>query len=154
MRRAWVAVVALAAVVSLAGAGTASPRKIELTVILNEFSFSPKAITVALGKKVEITLVNRGKQPHEFMVYTMPKAGMNVREIHDWAEENPAFKDLEVEVEVAGVEVVAKQLLEIEIPAGGKASLTFTPDKKGTFEIGCMIAGHYEQGMKGTLTVK
>ena len=44
-------------------------------------------------------------------------------------------------------------------PKPPKSSVTttdfkFTPNKKGTFEIGCHVEGHYEAGMKGILTVK
>mgnify|MGYP001610998524 CR=1 FL=1 len=32
--------------------------------------------------------------------------------------------------------------------------MRFTPTKKGTFEFRCAVPGHYEAGMKGTITVK
>ncbi len=38
---------------------------------------------------------------------------------------------------------------------GHSAALTFTPPaaKAGVWEVGCLIAGHYEFGMRGTLAV-
>ena len=43
---------------------------------------------------------------------------------------------------------------EVELEKGKGATVLFTPSKKGTFEIGCHVEGHYEAGMKGTFVVK
>lgn len=50
--------------------------------------------------------------------------------------------------------VATPVLYETEVQVGRSAVITFTPKKKGTFEYGCHVEGHYEAGMKGTLTVK
>ena len=43
--------------------------------------------------------------------------------------------------------------LHVAAGTGGKATLTFTPSKPGTYEYYCSVAGHKEAGMVGILTV-
>lgn len=40
------------------------------------------------------------------------------------------------------------------IQPGEEDSITFTPDKTGSFEFICTVPGHADRGMKGTLTVQ
>jgi len=40
------------------------------------------------------------------------------------------------------------------IQPGGEDTVTFTPDKAGSFSYICTIPGHADRGMKGTLTVE
>ncbi len=41
-----------------------------------------------------------------------------------------------------------------QLQAGGKESITFTPDKVGTFEFYCSVGQHRQMGMKGNLIVE
>jgi uncharacterized cupredoxin-like copper-binding protein len=153
--RTYVRIFSLTALlVFLALGGAAGAAKQKVTITLSEMKFVPNRITVQAGSAVELKLVNRGKVKHEFMVYTVPKAGLDPDELEKWAEENSYFKGLELKVESGGIEVVGTNIFEVEIDAGKSAEVTFTPKQKGTFEIGCHIEGHYEKGMKGTLIVK
>ena len=137
---------------TLAGASGAAKQKVN--IVLSEMKFTPNKITVQAGTSVEFVLVNKGKQKHEFTVYSKPKAGLDADELEEWAEENSYFKGLELKVEGGGIEVVGTNIFEVEIGAGKSAEAVFTPKQTGTFEIGCHVEGHYEKGMKGTLTVK
>jgi plastocyanin len=40
----------------------------EITIEAMEYSFSPKTITVAAGSKVRLTLVNKGRMSHDFVI--------------------------------------------------------------------------------------
>lgn len=40
------------------------------------------------------------------------------------------------------------------IPPGASAEITFVADKPGTYEFLCDVEDHYEQGMRGFLTVR
>jgi cytochrome c oxidase subunit 2 len=40
------------------------------------------------------------------------------------------------------------------IPGGQTATISFTPDKTGSFEFYCSVANHRQMGMKGTLIVE
>jgi uncharacterized cupredoxin-like copper-binding protein len=54
--------------------------------------------------------------------------------------------------------VAGTSISEITLGPGKKATLTFVPSTKGTFEFGCLLSGgnvdHYKAGMMGTLIVK
>ncbi|HEY6073272.1 MAG TPA: cupredoxin domain-containing protein [Anaerolineales bacterium] len=145
-------VVVLTCVLSAAAPGAVKAQKISVT--MTDFKFTPNKITLQTGTPVELTLVSRGKVEHEFMVYPAPKSAPG-----DWDEyliPNTYFQNMgEVEVEFEGQGAVAgTSLFEVVVKPGKRATVHFTPNRKGTFEIGCHAAGHYEAGMKGTLTVK
>ena len=40
------------------------------------------------------------------------------------------------------------------VEPGGETTITFTPDKTGSFTYVCTVPGHADRGMKGTLTVE
>jgi uncharacterized cupredoxin-like copper-binding protein len=146
-------VIAALVAVFVSGAA-AAPKAQKLTITMAEFKYSPKTITIRAGVPVELTVVNRGAVEHEFLVYTPPKTAPD-----DWDEyaiANTYFQDLgEVEVVFRDRGAVAgTSLFEVELEKGRSATVLFTPAKKGTFEIGCHVEGHYEAGMKGTLIVK
>lgn len=154
MKRLLVAgmVVALVGILSLAAPGAIKAQKISIT--MTDYKFTPNKVTLQSGVPVELTLVNKGKVDHEFMVYPAPKKAPE-----DWDEylmPNTFFQNMdEVEVEFPKQGAVAgTSLFEVELNPGKSATIHFTPNKKGTFEIGCHVEGHYEAGMKGTLTVK
>jgi len=145
-----------AALLLLATSGwTAGAEKAQtVTITLTEFAFTPAKVTLQAGRPAEIVLVNRGKVEHEFMVYTPPKG--RVSDWDEWVMPNTYFKNMgEVEGEFPGIGAVAgTSIFEVEVKPGKRAELKFTPVRKGTFEMGCHVEGHYEAGMKGVLVVK
>jgi uncharacterized cupredoxin-like copper-binding protein len=149
------AVVVLLGLLVPAAAGGAPAQKI--TITMRDFSYTPDRVTLQAGVLVDITLVNKGKVAHEFMVYTRPTAGMMMKKMHEWAEDKSYFRNLQVQVaEGPGIEVERKgqTVVEIKVGSGRSTVVRFTPARKGTFEMACLIEGHYEAGQKGTLTVQ
>ena len=155
MRRALVIAVAAVLVVFFAygiTAGAAKEQKV--TITMTDFKFTPGLITLQSGVPAEIVLVNKGVVEHEFMVYVAPKG-----KVGDWDEyvmPNTYFTNIgEVEGEFEGLGAVAgTSIFEVEVKKGKTAELKFTPTRKGTFEMGCHVEGHYQAGMKGVLVVK
>lgn len=151
---AVIVLVASPLVLLAAGPVEAGQRQ-RVTVVMDEYSFSPSTLTLPAGNRVEITLVNQGRLPHEFMVYPAdPSMPMERRAMHEWVEENSMFKGVEVTVEVEGNTISAGELVEVVVKPGGSVTLRFVPTRAGTFEFACLIPGHYEQGQKGRLVVK
>ncbi|MDR7537690.1 MAG: cupredoxin domain-containing protein [Armatimonadota bacterium] len=73
MRRvAWILTLSLT--LALAGDAPAAEAVQRITITMRDFSYSPSKITVQAGTPVEITLVNKGKVAHEFMMYDLPRA--------------------------------------------------------------------------------
>lgn len=131
----------------------ASPQKV--TITMREFGYSPSTITLQAGVPAEITLINRGKVAHEFMLYGKPKSMMMGGESgHEWVEKTNYFHMVNVAVTGGRVERHRGDFMELTVAAGKSAVLRFTPTKKGTFEMGCMIKDHYEAGQHGTVIVK
>ena len=100
-----------------------------ITVVATEFAFDPSNVTVAAAQAVTITLNNLGSIEHE---WTILKAGTNISSETEFDESQVLFK----------VPSVA---------AGASASGTFNVPA-GSYQIICNIQGHFDAGMKGTLT--
>ncbi len=154
MRRTLLLAVIGALVVGVSLSASAAEKPQKVTVTLTDFAFTPKAITLKAGMPAEITLVNKGKVEHEFMVYPAP-----TKAVDDWDDyviPNTYFQKMgEVEVVFSKQGAVAgSSIFEVELDASRSATVVFTPNRKGTFELGCHAEGHYEAGMKGTFVVK
>lgn len=154
MKRVVTVAAGLALVGIVSGGALGAPKAQKVTLALKEFSFTPNKVTVQAGVPVEVTLTNKGTVNHEFLLYDVPKGKPD--DMDAWAIGHPYFKNTgEVVVEFPGVGAVAGEILfETEVFKGKTAMISFTPKKKGTFEFGCMVEGHYNGGMHGTLTIK
>jgi len=102
----------------------ASPRVVVITAS-DALMFMPMVVTVAMGETVTFQVHNVGKVEHEFMIGPMPDA----------------FADKEGTPEIAG------------ITGGTTKSITFTFDGPGPYAFACHAPGHFEAGMKGTITI-
>jgi uncharacterized cupredoxin-like copper-binding protein len=103
---------------------TASPRVIPVTAGPGD-AFSPSSIAVARGETVTFLVTTMGPTLHEFMV-------------------GPADA---VAADTAGTPEVA------DIGMMQTKSLTVTFDGPGPYAYACHEAGHYEAGMRGTITI-
>jgi len=140
-----------------AGTLPAGAAKQQVEVQMKEFAFVPSAVTLKAGVPAEVRLVNRGVVEHEFMVYAgKPMAGMDPQKMHKELEARSYFRGLAVQVEGKAkmVERMGKDLVMVTLAPGERVVLRFTPTKKGTFEMGCHVPGHYEAGMKGKWVVR
>ncbi|EGG42124.1 Hypothetical protein Nlim_0993 [Candidatus Nitrosarchaeum limnium SFB1] len=108
-----------------------------VTVNATELKFVPSEIHINSGM-TKFVMVNNGVGEHELVVYDASK-----KEIVDKAEL------------VEDEETIAKNIIfEIDHTSAGQTAESDIIDlKEGSYVIGCHIPGHYEAGMKGTLTV-
>lgn len=123
------------------------------SITMRDYSYTPAKITVRAGVPAVFTLINKGKVPHEFMLYDTPRS-MSMMMGHEWAEKTNYFHRMKVDVTGGKVRHIEGDFFELKLAAGKTAILKFTPVRKGIFEFGCMIEGHYEAGQKGVLVVK
>lgn len=155
MRRLFLAAPVLGALIALAcGAGaTASARPAgaaggAVEIEMGNFFFKPETIRVKVGERVTLRLMNRTTVEHEFMAGRRPNPGEG-----GYAED--LFKGVEVAASGGKAERGHGGGFEFEVEPGKTGELTFTaPDRKGTYEIGCFVPGHYQAGMKGKLVVE
>lgn len=131
-----------------AQAGSTEGRRIE--VPMKEFAFGTSTLSVKAGERVTLVFKNTGTVEHEFM------AGRNGTGGKGFADD--LFKDVEHEIVPAPASdhgMGHAEAVGVRVLAGRTATMTFiVPDRPGTYEFGCFVAGHYEAGMKGTFTIE
>jgi uncharacterized cupredoxin-like copper-binding protein len=105
--------------------GTVSaPRLIRVTAG-SGYSFSPSTITVKAGETITFVVTTMGPTTHEFMV----------------GPADAVADDVEGTPEIADIGMMQTR------------SITYTFDGPGPFAFACHATGHYEAGMRGTITV-
>ena len=98
--------------------------------------FDPPHITVRQGEQIRFVLQNDGTEDHEFVLAT-------VAENRRHAALMKKYPNMEHD------DPNAKRLTPF---TSGELLWKFT--KRGTFEYACLIPGHRQAGMHGTVTVK
>ncbi len=96
--------------------------------------FEPNQLTFEAGKRYKLLLDNPSPTKHYF----------TAKDFSDviWTQK----------VEAGNVEVKGA-IHELELKPGAEAEWVFVPQKPGTYELHCSIAGHAEAGMVGAITV-
>jgi len=153
------------------GAADGSPQT-EFTIELTEFAYSPSNVTFPAGETVTLTLKNTGTIPHEFMLggdamgeggYMEDLLGQLDPEvisgrgyIVEGLESADHSDGEEDNVDPASDAANKAHGAEIELEPGGEITLRLTipADAAGSYEMGCFLPGHYEAGMKGTVTIE
>jgi uncharacterized cupredoxin-like copper-binding protein len=98
--------------------------------------FEPKRIEVRRGEQIRFVLDNDGLKNHEFVLAT---AGENRKH----AELMRKFPDMEHDDPNAR-----------RVAPYNRDEILWRFTKSGEFEFACLIPGHYEAGMSGTIIVK
>jgi len=99
-------------------------------------AYKPDRIEVRRGEQIKLRLRNTGMVDHEFLIDSFENNAKHKKEM----EKNPE--------------------MEHDEPNGARlkpdatAEILWRFTKAGTFEFACLIPGHYETGMKGTIVVK
>ena len=98
--------------------------------------FIPDRVEVKRGEQIRFVLRNNGELEHEFVLAT---ADENIKH----AEQMKKHPDMEHD------DPNAKR-----VKPKKRDQLVWRFTKRGTFEFGCLIPGHREAGMLGTVVVK
>jgi uncharacterized cupredoxin-like copper-binding protein len=118
----------------IAGDAKAVKRTITLTMDDN-MRFSPEKLDVRQGETVRIVVQNKGKLLHELVIGTREEldahAAMMVK-FPNMAHDEPYMA---------------------HVDPGKSGGIVWTFNRPGEFEFACLIAGHYQAGMKGRITV-
>jgi uncharacterized cupredoxin-like copper-binding protein len=107
-------------------AGTVASPRVVRVIAGPGYAFAPTAIVVANGETVTFEVTSMGGLVHEFMV----------------GPADAVAADVEGTPEVAGIGMMQTK------------SVTYTFDGGGPYAFACHAAGHYEGGMRGTITVE
>lgn len=109
-------------------------RTIEVTMG-DDMRFKPDRMEVRLGETLRFVVRNQGRAMHEFVIGTRAE---NARHA-------------ELMVKFPGMEHDAPYMAHVEPGKSGEIVWTF--NRAGDFEFACLIAGHLQAGMVGTIRV-
>lgn len=97
--------------------------------------YTPDAITAKRGETIKFVVKNTGKLAHELVLG-------DAKSLKEHAEVMRKYPDMEHDDPNMA-----------KVPPGGTGTLIWKFTKAGTVEFACLMAGHYEAGMKGRIQV-
>lgn len=117
-------------------AGDAKNVKRTISVgMADNMRFTPERIEVRQGETVKFVVRNTGKVMHEFVIGTKSENAKH-------AELMVKFPNMEHD-----------EPYMAHVPPGKTGEIVWTFNRAGEFEFACLIAGHYQGGMVGTIKV-
>ena len=118
----------------IAGEAKDARRTLEVRM-LDTMRFEPDHFEVKQGDTVKLVIHNAGQLQHELVIGT-PKA------LEEHAALMVKFPDMEHD-----------EPHMAHVPPGGTGELVWRFNRPGDFKFACLIAGHYQAGMTGTIHV-
>jgi len=116
--------------------GKRAEAKRTITIDMTDaMRFTPDALTVQEGETVRFVVRNRGRMLHEMVIGTP-------EELAKHAAMMARFPSMEHDAPYM-----------VHVDPGKTGEIVWTFNRAGSFEFACLIAGHYEAGMRGTITV-
>ncbi len=110
-------------------------KRIVKISMLDTMRFSPDKISVKQGDTIKFVIKNTGAMLHEFVIGT-PK------ENAEHAALMLKFPDME-----------HSEPYMAHVPPGKTGEIIWTFNRPGNFDFACLIAGHYQAGMRGSISV-
>ena len=117
------------------GANKSEVNRTILITMTDKMRFHPEKIDVKLGETVRFVVVNAGKVMHEFVLGTK-------RELDEHAALMKKFPNMEHD-----------EPYMAHVEPGKKGEIVWTFNRVGEFDFACLLPGHYEAGMRGTINV-
>lgn len=107
----------------------------------DQMRFVPDALEVQAGQAVRLMVHNAGRLPHELVLGTEEQIREHAQQMKQASAQAHAHSH-----DAAGAAAIAVQ-------PGATGELVLRFDQPGRFQMACLIPGHYEAGMRGSLTV-
>jgi uncharacterized cupredoxin-like copper-binding protein len=114
------------------------PKKASRTIKMSmddRMHYSQATIDVKRGETVTFVITNKGKLMHELVIGTEDE----LKKHAEMMRMNPGMEHEEPYM--------------AHVKPGGTERITWKFTQPGTFMYGCLVAGHFEAGMKGTIVV-
>lgn len=118
----------------IAGDAKAAKRTINIAMT-DQMRFLPDKIEVKQGETIKFVLKNEGKMLHEMVIGTK-------KELEEHAALMLKFPNMEHE-----------EPYMAHVAAGKSGAIIWTFNRAGDFDFACLIAGHYQAGMVGNISV-
>lgn len=118
-------------------AGEAKDVKRTLTLTMTDsMRFTPERIEVKQGETVRLRVRNAGKLMHELVIGTRETLAEHAAMM---------LKHPDMDHDEAHM---------VHVAPGKTGDIIWTFNRAGEFEFACLIAGHFQAGMKGSITVR
>lgn len=118
----------------IAGDASAARRTITLDMSDN-MRFTPERISVKRGETVRLRVANKGQVMHEIVLGT------------------PASLDEHAQMMLKFPTMEHGEPYMAHVSPGKSGDLVWNFNREGSFDFACLIPGHYQAGMTGTITV-
>jgi len=127
--------------------GSTGPGESVVEVTMRDNTYNPEMITVPNGRRVVLRFVNRGSVEHEAIIGDQAAQD-------DHADEMRSATSVSSE-DMGGMGEMSHAPGDraVTVKPGATAEIVTIFDSAGTFIIGCHQPGHYESGMKASLSV-
>ena len=142
---------------------TTGPEKVEYSIEMTDFAFTPNTLELKVGQEVTLHLTNAGALKHELMAghEVITENGVATHFKQDmFAGAEPMVmmgEEKEHNDDAMGHEHASGQFMVTVPENDGEATITFlvTEDMVGEWEMGCFLDGgsHFQQGMTGKIVV-
>ena len=117
-------------------AGDAKAVKRTITLVMSDkMRFTPDLLSVKQGETIRFVIKNHGELLHEMVIGTK-------KELDTHAAMMAKFPKME-----------HHEPYMAHVPAGKSQNLIWTFNRAGEFDFACLIAGHYQAGMVGKISV-
>ena len=111
----------------------------EIEVVMTEFAFEPDVIDLTPGETVRFVIHNDGVVEHEFRLTTVHRAAEHIESGHEGHDDEGGHHgEMDIVILVAAGET---RVVEATLPA----------DAEAIDHLACLIPGHYEAGMLGSV---
>ena len=114
-------------------------RNVSRTVAIrmtDAMRFTPAGFAVGQGESVRLHIANDGKLAHEFVLGTPQEIAEHERTMHRM----PRMPQTEANA--------------VRVEPGQSADIVWKFSVSGDFVYACLLPGHHEAGVQGTITVK
>lgn len=118
----------------IAGDARAVTRTITLRMT-DDMRFTPRHIEVREGETIRLRARNKGQVLHEIVLGTQTDLDAHAAQM----SQHP------------GMQHDGPSMAHVK--AGQQGDIVWTFNRPGRFDFACLIAGHYQSGMTGTITV-
>jgi uncharacterized cupredoxin-like copper-binding protein len=130
--------------------GSSTTDAVDITMTDN--AFSREALTMSVGEEVTFRFRNEGSVVHEALIGPADVQAAHEVEMGDGPAGGGHDEDRSDPMEDMDHGGEAATVLSLE--PGETGEVTYTFDEPGEVEIGCHEPGHYEDGMRATITVE
>ncbi len=114
-------------------------NQVQRTVVMtmtDDMRFKPERLDIKQGETVRFVVKNSGKMLHEMVIGTR-------KELDEHAALMVKFPNMEHD-----------EPYMAHVNAGQQADIIWHFNRPGEFEFACLIAGHYQAGMRGKIVVQ